>query len=212
MLLTQEANMIHRYDNSTGHIIADIEGKRMLLDTGAAKTFYDAYNGVHISELSRIVGLPLDGVLGMDSLYGKVVSLTRNTVRMNGLAPNLKGASLRFISGIPCVDIKINEVACRAVIKTGATTSYISKKLISKDRHTRFVEDFHPVAGKFKVKMYVNYFSVSNKNYFTDAGELPCDYALDSAADVDAILGADLLDRFDLIMDFAANKLHLVSS
>ncbi len=200
------------YDNSTGHIIADINGKRMLLDTGAVKTFYDEYQGVRISDLSRMMGATLDGVIGMDILKGKVVSLTRNTININGIAPDQKGVPLSFVSGVPCVDIKINEIPCRAAIKTGATTSYISEQLISKDRQTRVVDDFHPVYGKLKVKMFVNYFSVSNKNYFTDAGELPCELALHSSTGIDAILGADLLNRFDLIMDFSDNRLYLLSS
>lgn len=200
------------YDNSTGHIIAEIEGKRMLIDTGAARTFYDEYQGVHINKLSRMVGVPLEGVLGMDALQGRILSLSKETIQINGMPPDIAGAPLKYISGIPCVDIKINEVPCRAMIKTGATTSYISETLLSTDKHTRYVDDLHPVYGKFRVKMFVNYFSVSNKNYFTDAGELPAEFALLSATGIDAILGTDLLNRFDLIMDFSADRLHLVSN
>ena len=200
------------YDNSTGHIIAEIEGKRMLIDTGAARTFYDEYQGVHINKLSHMVGVPLEGVLGMDALQGRVLSLSKETVQINGMPPDIPGAPLKYISGIPCVDIKINEVPCRAMIKTGAMTSYISETLLSRDKHTRYVDDLHPVYGKFRVKMFVNYFSVSNKNYFTDAGELPAEFALLSATGIDAILGMDLLNRFDLIMDFSADRLHLVSN
>ena len=150
---------IHK--NSTGHIIADFDGKRMLLDTGVAKSFYDEYQGVHIDDLSRMVGVPLDGVIGIDSLIGRVVSLSSNTIHINGRVPEYAGTPFNLISGIPCVDIKINEVACRAVINTGATSSYISEQLISRDRHTKTVADYHPVYGKFEVKKFVNYFSMT---------------------------------------------------
>jgi hypothetical protein len=60
--------------------------------------------------------------------------------------------------------------------------------------------------------MFVNYFSISNKSYFADAGELPADFALSSSARVDAIIGTDVLDRFDLVMDFSDNRLHLISN
>jgi len=202
---------MQKYDNSTGHIIADIDGKLMLVDTGAAKTFYDEYQGVRINELSRMLGQSLDGVLGMDSFKGKVLSITRDTIHLNGVPPGHKGAPLNYIAGVPCVDIKINEVPCRAVIKTGATTSYISEALILRDKYTRSVNDVHPHYGGFRVRMFVNYFSISNKKYFADAGELPGEFALLSSAGVDAIIGADLLNRFDLIMDFSDNRLHLVS-
>ncbi len=200
------------YDNTTGHIITEFEGKRMLVDTGAAKSFYDEYQGVHVENLSNMVGTSLDGVLGMDMLKGKVLSLTRDTIQLNGTAPETTGARLNYVSGVPCVDIKINEIPCRAMIKTGATTSYISDSLLLRDKHTRFVDDIHPVYGKFRVRMFVNYFSVSNKNYFTDAAELPCEFALLSSTGIDAIIGTDLLNRFDLVMDFSADRLHLISN
>ena len=205
--------MIQVYDNSTGHIITEYEGKRMLLDTGAAKTFFDEYQGVHVDELARTVGVQLDGVIGMDSLKGRIVSLTRNTIHINDSTPERPGAPLIFVSGIPCIDIRINEVPCRAAIKTGATTSYISEKLISRDRQTRVVDDYHPIYGKFKVKMFVNYFSICDKNFFTDAGEIPAEFvALSSLTGVDVIIGADLLNRFDMIMDFSDNRMYLVSN
>lgn len=200
------------FNNSTGHIIADIEGKRMLVDTGATETSYDEYQGVCIDDLSRILGQPLDGVLGMNSIRGKVLSITRNSISLNAAPPDLQGAPLKYMSGIPCVDIKINKAPCRAVIRTGASISYISGKLISRDKYTRSVNDIQPRYEGFPVKMFVNYFSIGNKNYFADAGELPADLAWSSSAGVDAIIGADVLDRFDLIMDFSDNRLHLISN
>ena len=204
--------MIQMFNSSTGHIIADIDGKRMLVDTGAAETFYDEYQGVHINDLSRRLGQPLDGVLGMSSIRGKVLLITRNSISINAVAPEHKGAPLKYISGMPCVDIKINEIPCRAVIKTGLSISYISEALISKDKYTRSVNDLHPHYGSIPVEMFVNYFSISTKSYFADAGELPAEFASSSSAGVDAFIGADVLDRFDLIMDFSANRLHLISN
>ena len=197
--------------NSSGHIIADFDGRRMLLDTGAAKTFYDEFSGVRVSDLSRMLDAQIDGVIGMDSLEGKIVSLTRDTVHINGEAPDRDGAPLTFISGLPCVDIKINNTPCRAAIRTGATASYISEALISKDKHTRFADDYHPLYGRFKVKMFVNYFSVSNKHYFTDAAELPEAFSLPATADIDAVIGTDLLKRFNMVIDFSSNRFHLLS-
>jgi hypothetical protein len=204
--------MMQMCDNSTGHVIADIDGKLMLVDTGVAKTFHDEYRGVRVNDLSRMLGQPLDGVLGMDNIKGKVLSITRDSIDFNAVAPDQKGAPLNYISGIPTVDIKINEVPCRAVIRTGVTTSCISEALISKDKYTRSVNNMHPLPGNSTVKMFVNYFSISNKSYFADAGELPAQYALPASAGVDAIIGTDVLDRFDLIMDFSDNRLHLISN
>jgi hypothetical protein len=197
--------------NATGHIIVDIEGRRMLVDTGAARSFYVEYQGVHVNDLSRLTGVHLDGVLGMNSLQGKVVSLTRNGINLDGTSPDDPGVPLKYISGIPCVDISINGIPCCAAIKTGAATTCLSEELLSRDKHTRVVDDIHPLYGRFKVKMFVNYFSIGNKNYFGDAGALPDEFSTLSSTPVDAIIGTDLLNRFGLIMDFAGNSLHLVS-
>jgi hypothetical protein len=197
--------------DSTDHIIVDIDGRRMLVDTGAARSFNDEYHGVHVDDLSRLTGVPLDGVMGMNSLQGKVISLTRNTINLDGTSPGDNGEPLKYISGIPCVDVRINGVPCCAAVKTGATTTYLSEALLSRDKHTRTVDDIHPFYGKFRVKKYVNYFSVGNKNYFADAGELPEEFSMLSSTPIDAIIGTDLLNRFGLIMDFANHRLHLVN-
>jgi len=197
--------------NPAGHIIDYIDGKRMLVDTGAARSYYHEYNGVRVDDLSRLFGVPLDGVMGMDSLQGKVVSLTRDTAHFSDAVPEHSGQAVYYISGIPCVDIKINEIPCRAAITTGLTTTYISEQLLSKDKLTGVVDDVHPLYGAFKVNMFVNYFSISNKSYFAEAGELPAEFSLLSSSAIDAIIGTDLLNRFNLILDFADDRLHLIS-
>jgi hypothetical protein len=205
-------NIKHSYHKSTGHVVADINGKRMLVDTSMPKTFYDEHLGIRVSDLSRILGLPLDGVLGMDSLSGKVLALGKEMIDISGTSPDQAGASLSYVAGIPCVDIKVNEVPCRAAIKTSATTTYISAELLSRDKHSSCSDDFHPVYGKFRVNKFVNYFTIASKSFFADAAELPCEFISFTAGGIDAVLGADLLKRFDLIMDFSANRLHLVSN
>ena len=203
---------MRRYDNTTGHIIADYDGKLMLVDTGAAITFYDEYRGVRVNDLFRMLGQPLDGMLGMDKLQGKVLSLTREGICFNSLAPAGEGAPLYYLSGVPCLDIRINEIGCRAAVRTGATASYVSDILISRDKYTRTVRDAQPHLGGFAVRMYANYFSVSDKNFFAEAGELPGESTSLSSIGVDAVIGTDLLDRFALIMDFSENWLHLLSN
>lgn len=196
--------------DSTNHIIVDIDGRRMLVDTGAPRSFNDEYHGLHVNDLSRLTGVPLDGVLGMNSLQGKVLSLTRNSINLDGTSPGDNGVPLNYLSGIPCVDIRVNGMPCCAAVKTGATTTYLSEALLSRDKYTRDVDDIHPLYGKFKVKKYVNYFSIGNKNYFADAAALPDGFSMLSSTPIDAIIGTDLLNRFGLIMDFADHRLHLV--
>lgn len=197
--------------NSTGHIIADLDGKHMLVDTGAARSFYDEYRGVRVGDLSNLIGVSLQGVLGMDSLQGKVISLSRRTIQLDGVSPENSGTPLIYISDIPSIDIKINEIPCCAAIITGLTATYLSERLLSRDKHSRTVDDIHPAYGTINVRTFANYFSIGDKNYFADAGELPDGFSLLSSTPVDAIIGADLLNRFNLIMDFAKDRLHLVS-
>ncbi len=204
--------MIRMHNNPSGHVIADFKGRLMLIDTGALKTCYDECQGVRVDELSRLLGQPLDGVLGMDDLKGEVLLLTRGRRQVDAAAPKQEGAPLIYVDGIPCVDIRINEVACRAAIKTAVTASYISDRLISADSYTRTVHDVHPRGGSYLARMSVNYFSISDKNFFAEAAELPDVFSDLSKAGIDAVLGMDLLNRFDMIMDFAENRLHLVSS
>jgi hypothetical protein len=197
--------------NEAGHIIIDIDGKRMLVDTGAARSFHDEYQGVHVTDLSRLMGVSLDGVLGMDGLQGKVMTMGKNRFHLDQAAPEHIGAPLTYPSGIPCVDIKINEIPCVAAIKTGVTSTYLSEELISRDKPSRLVDEIHPLSGPFKVETFVNYFSINDKDFFADASVLPDEYSLRYTAAIDVIIGTDLLNRFELTMDFADNRLHLLS-
>lgn len=203
--------MTRLYHNHTGCIVADVEGKKMLVDTGTARTFYDEYQGILVSDLSRLLGLELDGVLGMDRLDGQVLSLSKSTLHINGTPPDVAGIPVIYVAGVPCVDIKINEVPCRAAIKTSAGVTYIAEDLLSRDRHSAFADDFHPVYGKIRVNKFVNYFSIANRGFFAGAAELPCELSLFGAGAIGAIIGMDLLKRFDLVMDFSLNRLYLVS-
>lgn len=204
--------MMRLYHNHTGCIVADVDGKKMLVDTGTTKTFYDEYQGVLVSDLSRLLGLALDGVLGMDRLNGQVLSLSRSTMHINGTPPDLDGIPVSYVSGVPCVDVKINEVPCRAAIKTSAGVTYITEELLSRDRHSAFADDFCPVYGNIRVNKFVNYFSIANRSFFAGAAELPIELSLFGAGSIDAIIGMDMLKRFDLIMDFSLNRLYLVSN
>ena len=198
-------------DNTTGHIVVAVNGKKMLVDTGAAETFYGEYQGVRVDDLSRMIGVPLDGVMGMDSLQGRVVSISRNAINLDDVSPCSSGIPLDYVSATPCVHIHINGMPCTAAVKTGATTTYLAEELLSRDRYTRTVNDSHPLCGTFQVEKYINYFSISDKCFFADAGEVPAAFSLLSSTGVDAIIGTDLLRRFNLILDFAEDRFHLVS-
>lgn len=197
--------------NRAGHIVIDIDGKRMLVDTGAARSFYDEYQGVHVTDLSRLMGVSLDGVLGMDGLQDKVMTLGKNRFHLTQAAPERVGAPLTYRSGIPCVDIKINEIPCVAAIITGLTATYLPEDLISRDKPSRLVDEINPLYGSFKVNTFVNFFSINDKNFFAGASALPDEFSVLSTTAIDVIIGTDLLNRFELVMDFADNRLHLLS-
>jgi hypothetical protein len=174
-------------------------------------SFQNEYQGVCVEDLARLIGVPLDGVIGMDRLRGQVVSLREDTIDLNQDAPERAGVPLTYLSGVPCVNIKINEIPCLAAIKTGVTTTYLSEQLISTEKPSRVVEDIHPLHGAFKVNTFVNYLTIDDKNFFADAGALPDEFSLLSTTPIDVIIGTDLTNRFELILDFAVNRLHLLS-
>lgn len=197
--------------NSTGHVIVDVDGKHMLVDTGAARSFHDEYQGVCVEDLARLIGVPLDGVIGMDRLRGRVVSLRQDTIDLSQTAPARTGVPLTYVAGVPCVNVKINEIPCLATINTGVTMTYLSEQLISTEKASRVVEDIHPLYGAFTVSTFVNYLTIDDKNFFADAGTLPDEFSLLSAMPIDVIIGTDLTNRFEMILDFAVNRLHLLS-
>jgi hypothetical protein len=61
--------MMQLIANSTGHVIVDIDGEYMLVDTGTDRSFHDEYQGVCVEDLARHIGVPSMGLAAKSGFF-----------------------------------------------------------------------------------------------------------------------------------------------
>lgn len=207
--------MLHTYEGNNGHIVIPVDGKNMLVDTGAPTTVYDSYLGVSVKELNALSGTMFDGILGMDQLSKSTLQLTRNTIAIDEpmtLTLN-EGVKMSDIMGVPTIEVEINGVICTALFDTGATSTYVSNEVASTDEPMGKIEDFYPMLGKFTSPLYKGQLTLAGQRIDMPLGSLPSELSLIlKVMGVSAILGIDILEHNSIILDFIKSRFYAMNA
>jgi len=207
--------MLHTYEGNNGLIVIPVDGKNMLVDTGAPTTVYDSYLGVSVKELNVLSGTTFDGILGMDQLSKSTLQLTRNTIAIDEpMIPTLnEGVEMSDIMSVPTIEVEINGVICTALFDTGATSTYISTDMAITDKPMGEIEDFYPMLGKFTSPLYKGQLSLAKQCIDMPLGSLPPELSLMlKTMGVSAILGIDILEHNSITLDFVKNRFYAVDA
>ncbi|MCX7991879.1 MAG: hypothetical protein N2999_07600, partial [Proteobacteria bacterium] len=155
-----------------GHIIIDIDGKRALIDTGAPFTFGSGdfqLCGKSYTPLTNFMGNTIESIcklsgMNFDILIGNDV-LSKQNIRIRW-----KEGFIDFgddideydyvqqynnFMGVIVFPIKISGQDTNAILDTGAFISYISDDLVLDREKSEEIEDFHPLAGRYKTDIYI---------------------------------------------------------
>lgn len=207
--------MLYTYQGNNGHIVIPIDGKTMLVDTGAPTTVYDSYLGVSVKELNVLSGTMFDGILGMDQLSKSALQLTQNSVSIDEpMILNLnEGIEMHDIMSVPTIEVEINGVICTAIFDTGATSTYVSSEVASMDEPMGEIEDFYPMLGKFTSQLYKGELNLAGQCIGMPLGSLPPELSLMLIKmGVSAILGMDILKHNCVTLDFIKNRFYAMNS
>lgn len=204
------------------HWFATIDGRKMLLDTGSPVsvgsgviTFAGTrtalkpnFAGVTLDELIRLVGVPFDGLLGMDVLAPHRVSFDgkRGILQLvTRLRHGLPEVPIASVMGVPTVPITVDGVARRAFIDLGAKVSYVTGGVAAAGEE---IEDFYPGIGRFSTKAGRAATELAGVPMELRFGSLPKLLQMNlMVAGCDAILGAEVLQKAVLHFDFPAGRL-----
>ncbi len=161
---------MYNYKYQDGIIIADIDGKQCLIDTGAPNSMGvgeirvdgiahrlggDTFMGASLESISEQVGTPLDALIGGDILSaheGLYVWLRKNEISFTNNVGG-EGIPLELFMTIPIIPITIQGQEVQAFVDTGAKQSYldtsIARDLPSEETGT----DYYPGVGTFDVPL-----------------------------------------------------------
>ncbi|MDD2287440.1 MAG: hypothetical protein PHH52_00595 [Patescibacteria group bacterium] len=199
------------FDN---HIVAYINGKSCLIDTGSPISIGEGilkiagqthqisnnmFGAASLGDISNQVGVELDFLIGGDILskhYGLFIWLKKREVIFSGTIRKDAVVNLELFSNVPIICLQINNKLVKAYIDTGARQSYISPSLAFDSIHEGEVSDFYPGYGPMRAPVVSAAYSIENikNNDNFKFAILPEDLSsLLFMAECNAILGVDWL-------------------
>ncbi len=199
-----------------GHLLAEIGGLRVLIDSGIPVSLgredewafmqrvhplSRGYMGVDLEEISRLVGTPLDIVMGADILkrYCVQFELPRGRISFSE-QPMLRGGQqfpLSEMMGVPSLTVDIGGRAQQAFLDTGAKLSYVARDLLQGLAPVGRAQDFYPGLGSFETDVFEVAMSLGDLAFTLRCGALPA--LLETTLQVagkQAIIGAALFAQY----------------
>ena len=148
------------------HLITEIDGKLLLLDSGAPHSFGRCkleWEGEQVdlstqmppmpfSILQERIGLPLDGLIGCNHLLhrGMRLDIPNSTLTLHDEVPcDADACALHPIMNVPAVTMDVGGIPQKIIIDTGAMQTFVSKKTALELPRIGSVGDFMPTGERF---------------------------------------------------------------
>jgi hypothetical protein len=209
----------YKYEFVDGHIIAVVDQRRFLIDTGAPFSVADAspiefaggsyraqktYMGVSPESLSRNVGTSIDTLVGADILnqYDIFIDPTTQTLDVSENELPLTGQALELddVMGIPIIEVMVGEDKVRMFFDTGAKLSYLDPQRINGFESIGTETDFYPGIGDFSTNVFDVPIMLAGETLFLRVGNLPALLQMSlMMADTGGILGTAILRTHKVI-------------
>ena len=197
---------------SHGHLLARIDGRNWVIDTGSPLTFGsdtlplngeqhqvpDAAFGLDAAGLSENIGEEVVGLIGVDRLnhFDHLFDLAAGQWSLSESELNCDGPALplQLVQGVPLVKVQAFDAPQLVFLDTGAQLSYLDHPRLVEGEPAGEFEDFHPLAGQFQVQTYRTVFNLGGLELACRCGSLPAALAgLLAGTGASGILGVDLL-------------------
>lgn len=156
--------MTYKLEIINNHYIININDKKMLIDTGSplsisfVKEFNEVkinntlfslnhiFNEPTISNIFDLVGLKIDGFIGMDVIrkFGILISKKEMSVEFNVIKNKGNKMPLIYVGNAIAFKAVINGIEGKYIIDTGAKYSYGKPILYKGLKETKKVEDYSP--------------------------------------------------------------------
>jgi hypothetical protein len=197
-----------------GHLFAEIEGKKFVLDTGSPMSMAASPGlgfrgqelrlpgnvmGLTPAQLSEFIGTEVHGLLGTDVLNegDLLFDFERGKLVVPDRPLPLVGEAIPFkpVMGVPLVEASVDGQAYGFFFDTGARISYFQDEdVLAKGSKIGTDEDFYPGFGCFETETYRLEVKLVSRAFSLVTGTLPTMLGLSlSMADADGILGNEVL-------------------
>ena len=213
-----------------GHLIARIEYLSVLIDSGLpisvgrekewyffneVHTLSQEYMGVTLDYVSKMVGAPVDIMLGTDILkkhhvtfmvQNRIIAFSEQLI----FNPEINVPMTNFM-GVPIVEVNLGGQTCPMYVDTGAKLSYIDESLAKKFTLIGKEMDFYPGVGEFETPVYQVALQLGGEDISLRCGVLP--KILEMTLGVTGkkgIIGSELFEKGQVDLAFPENMLYMV--
>ncbi|MCX6053361.1 MAG: VWA domain-containing protein [Chloroflexi bacterium] len=219
----------YRLNLVNGHLIARIESKTILVDTGVpvsvgspAEWYFlnevhplsQGFMGVDLPYLNRMVGTQIDILLGSDILkkYHLTLDLARERITFSARAP-FRGSTaipMTTFMGVPMASFEVAGLSTPMFIDTGAKLSYVKQQVAAQYPTVGKEKDFYPGMGEFETTVYEVPFQLGRLNFTLRCGVLPplLEKTL-FATGKQGIVGTELYQKYLVDLAFPDNAIYL---
>jgi hypothetical protein len=212
-----------------GHLIAQIEDRFVLVDSGIAVSFGNVsrwffmnevhdlpstFMGIDAEAISRMVGSRVDIVMGTDILqkmnalfepaFERISFGLQNSYNMGERIP------LKQFMGVPVAKALINKIDCEVFIDSGAQLSYVDQAIASYFSSEGSMKDFYPGIGEFETKVYRIPFILAGSKFDLRCGVLPSQLEKSLlTAGKRGILGTEFFEKFQVNLALPENSMYI---
>ncbi len=203
-----------------GHMIARIEDRFILIDSGVETSFGiipewfflnevhklpSSFQGVYAETISQMIGTQVDVVMGTDIMQNMNVSFEpTNELITFGLQSSFnlgKRIPLKNFKGVPVAKALINKSAGEVFIASGAKLSYVDQAIAADFSPEGTAKDFYPGIGEFETKVYRIPFMLGGAKFELRCGVLPSQFESTILTNGKrGILGVEFFEKFKVTL------------
>jgi hypothetical protein len=210
--------MTFTFEIEGGHILALVDGRRLLVDTGspgsfgrpgafvglAGETPVPKEQGGHdIDKVVEFVGAPVDGLVGMDLIRlagGLEIDWRAKRISFGRPSPEGQLVAADLGRGIVRVDVPIDDTPVRAIVDTGAFVSYVVSSVGAGATPAGTFDDFHLSFGRYTADLRdLRHELLASPRTHRFAVTPPRVEQIVTHYGARAIIGTDLLQTFDVV-------------
>ena len=195
------------------HLVTDLNGHLMLIDTGSPTSFgeasitwdgeekdlRDSPLGFSCETLRKHVGLGLKGLIGCDLLFkrGLLIDIPNGKLTLQDeTARNDESIPLESIMGVPMVTTDIAGEATKVAIDTGAMQSFVRDHSAEGLSRVGTVDDFLPTGGEFTAELVEMQAVIGATHHAIKPAVMPSVLeTLLSLMSINGIIGLDVLQH-----------------
>lgn len=217
----------YRYIPVNGHPVAQIDGHSFLLDAGLPASLGDSpvlvggeyldveprVQGLTVSDIEPSVGVGLDGVLGANLFERFAVRIDplRSTLDLNGSLDDLPTQlEVDNLGGVAVLKVGVSGHSVQAMLGLGLSNTLVSHRLVARRERAGVKREVFGHIGAHEMPLYWLPVALGGRVVHLRCGVMPP--ALEgflALANVEAVLGYDLLRHYAMALDMRKGRLAL---